>query len=288
MAPPDRRRSLRPRSLRLRLPRVRPLGLLVAVSMGALAAQLVLGRDLGPLGLVVLLVPGFAIVEALRNGPLPWADRLLAGLTAAVVIAMAAGIGTALAPRGLDASSVAVVELGALVAAVLVPGFRRRRSAVEPEAAPVARPAHAHPAPAHPAPGARPERARVLRPASLAFVVLGLVLGGAGFAVATRAEATQDFGAFVQFWSLPSSPGHAALVGVRNATGESLTCVIAIDRPGQEGAVTNVPTLADGQTFSASLPSGQASEVAPWQLILHCTGTDGQAFDRQLAIDPPR
>ena len=239
--------------------------LIILLALGALAVQLVADHPaLGVVSLILLAVPGFAITQALGPRPLSWPQVLLTTLGTSLVLAVLTGIIVAISAHGLDASSVAAVELVALSAAATIWLWRLRRREVN---------------------WARP-RIRV-GPGSLLLVVLGLALGSTGFVVATRAAQDQTYPGFVQFWSVPPTTGADALLGVRNATGLALDCQVAINRPDQLGYDWHIGAIDNGQTWLGQVPRTEVTDTRPWQISLHCAAPDGSTFDRRLSIDPP-
>jgi hypothetical protein len=247
---------------------------LIGIGLAILVGQLVLDEPIaGPLGLLGLLPAAIAIVRVLGGGSVSAPERALAVTAATLLVAVFAGIVTALSPRGLDATSVAAVELGVTVAAGVAGRLRQRPGAV-----------------------GRPRRLGrwAIRFGDIrgsagpwALIAGGALLGLAGFGLATWSAATQDYGGFVQFWSLPASAGRAATVGIMNSSGRSLTCDVAIDRPGQGPFLTHAGLVADGQGWTADLPTAQPGETAPWQVYLECTSPDANPLYRLLKIDPP-
>jgi hypothetical protein len=284
------------------------LASLIVVAGVVLVGQMVAGRDLiGPLGTLVLPVPALALAAMLGATRRAWPERLLTCLALIVALLVLAGIVAALSPRGLDARSVAAVELGLVAAAVVAwvgLGADRSRDRSDTRApASAGRQAGASAAAsagtragvsALSSPTARdgtrrrrPSRPRlVLGIGSVALVLLGLVLGGAGYAIATQAaHAAADVGV-VQFWSTPATTGREAQVGVGNQTGETLSCSVQITRRGHGTAKVTISPLAPGQSWSSGLPPADASETTLWQLDLTCTGDQGE-ITRRLLIDPP-
>jgi hypothetical protein len=242
--------------------------LIILLALGALVVQLVADDPaLGVVGLILLAVPGFAITQALGPRPRSWPQVLLTTLGTSLVLAVLTGVIVAISPYGLDASSVAAVELLALSAAATIWLWRRMRG----EMREVNR--------------ARP-RIRV-GPGSLLLVVLGLALGSTGFVVATRAAQDQTYPGFVQFWSVPPRTGAAELLGVRNATGLTLDCQVAINRPDQPEYDWHIGAIDNGRTWLGQLPRTEVTDSRPWQISLHCAAPDGSTFDRRLSLDPP-
>lgn len=239
--------------------------LIILLALGALAVQLVTDHPaLGVVGLTLLAAPGFVISQALGPRRLGWPQVLLTTLGTSLALAVLAGIIVAISPHGLDASSVAAVELVALSAAATMWLWRLMRREVN----------------------WAPPRIRV-GPGSLLLVVLGLALGSAGFVVATRAAQTQVNAGFVQFWSVPPRTGADELLGVRNATGLALDCQVAIDRPDQPEYDWHIGAIDNGQAWLGQLPRYEVTDKRPWQISLHCAAGDGSTFDRRLSIDPP-
>lgn len=250
-------------------PRPRLLPSLVVIGTALLLFQIILNRAiLGPVGLIGLMVPAIAVVRAVGGGPVGWPERVLAAIAVGMAVAVLAGVLTALSPRGLDASSVAVIELAVAAAAVLV---------VNRRAAPIA---HRH----RLAVGTLLRRRADGRAWTLA--ASGLVLALAGVAVASWAAASQQYGGYVQFWSEPATSTTAASVSVVNASGAPMSCDIAIERTGG-GEILHAGVLAEGQGWSAPLPRASAGETAPWLLDLICSSPGASPVYRQLSVDPP-
>jgi hypothetical protein len=239
--------------------------LLILVTLGLLAVQLVTNQPaLGGVGLVLLLVPGFVVSQALGPRPLGWPEGLLTTLGASLVLAVLAGIIAALLPHGLDASSVAAVELVALSAASTIWLVRLMGHDVTWG------------------------RLRIsVGPGSLLLVVVGLALGSAGFIVAVRGAQDQTYTSFVQLWSVPPTSGADQLLGVRNLTGIAVDCEAVILRPGQPEYDWHIGAVANGQSWLGPLPRRDGSSPGLWQISVHCAAPDGSTFDRRLSIDPP-
>jgi hypothetical protein len=239
--------------------------LLISLTLGLLAIQLVTDQPpLGGLGLIQLLMPGFAISQALGPRLLGWPEVLLTTLGAALALAVLSGVIAALSPRGLDASSVAAVEIVAMAVAsttwlVRLAGGDLRR--VRPRI--------------------------IVRPGSVLLLVAGLGLGSAGFIVALRGEQSEAQTSFVQLWSLPPASGGAQSLGLRNATGVGIDCQAMILRPGEPTYDLPIGAVADGQSWLGQLPQREGSGPGLWQISVHCAGADGSIFDRRLNVDPP-
>jgi len=251
------------------------------VASAVLVAQLIIGRDpLGLVGLATLIVPGIALTAALGASGASRPERLLAAVSLSLALTVLTGVVAALSPQGLDARSVAVVELGILGASFLAWLVRRweNRRRTKRVAAPAANRAGGT---------GRGHRLVGVGAGTAGLVVLGLLLGGAGYAVAARTAQTQDYGGFVQFWSTPPEPGRPPEVSVVNQTNFTLACSIEVARPGRGGASVFIDALAPGQPWVAQLPSADPGETAAWQLGLRCTGAP-DPIERRLRIDPPR
>jgi hypothetical protein len=239
--------------------------LLILVTLGLLAVQLVTNQPaLGGVGLVLLLVPGFVVSQALGPRPLGWPEGLLTTLGASLVLAVLAGIIAALMPRGLDASSVAAVELVAFSAVSTLWLLRLVGNNVH---------------------WARPRIS--VEPASLLLVVGGLALGSAGFIVAVRGAQDQTHTSFVQLWSVPPLSGGSQVLGLRNVTGLALDCQVVIDRPALPEYDWHIGAIANGQSWLGQLPRPEGSNLGSWQISARCAAPDGSTFDRRLSIDPP-
>jgi hypothetical protein len=240
--------------------------LLISLTLGLLAIQMVTNEPpFGSLGLILLVMPGFAISQALGPRPFGWPEVLLTTLGAAIVLAVLSGVIAALLPRGLTASSVAAVEIVAMSAAsttwlVRLAGGSDRTWV----------------------------RSRItVRPKSLLLVVAGLALSIAGFMVAVRGEEQDAQTSFVQLWSVSPTSGVAQTFGLRNATGVAIDCEAAILRPGEPAYDSPIGTVANGQSWLGQLPERDGSRAGLWQINVHCTGPDGTVFDRRLNINPP-
>ena len=238
--------------------------LLLVVAGAGFTAQLITGTPvLGPFGLLFLGVPGFVISQIVRPLPLSWPEVALVTLGTTLILTVLVGIVSALSPDGLDATSAAATELLALALASW---------------AFVARPSRK---------GARRARIRLqVAPASIIAATLGLILAGSGFLLATKSAQTQMDAGVMQFWSVASTPGGEALLGLRNATGASLVCSIAVSRPNQEEFHLDVGAVDDGQSWSGALPPREVSDGSRWQIALQCSGADGSAVQRRLFVDP--
>ena len=239
--------------------------LLISLTLGLLAIQLVTNQPLlGGLGLVLLLMPGFAVSQALGPRLLGWPEVLLTTLGAALALAVLSGVIAALLPPGLNASSVAAVEIVAMSVASTTWLVRLTGGDL------------------------RWVRPRItVRPGSLLLVVAGLALGSAGFIVAVRGAQDQAQTSFVQLWSLPPASGGGQTLGLRNATGVAIDCQAVILRPGEPAYNWPIGAVANGQSWLGQLPQNDGSGSGLWQISVHCTGPDGSTFDRRLNIDPP-
>jgi hypothetical protein len=248
--------------------------LVIIVAGTALAAQMVLGRDVvGPFGLLVLPAPALALAAMLGAGRRAWPERLLVCLALVVALSVLAGILAALSPKGLDARSVAAIELGLLAAAVVIGIGRGADRARSRSGSTRGR---------TPAPRGR----FVVNISSVALVLGGVALGGVAYAMATQAASAQADVGVVQFWSTPAGGGRPAQVGMANQTGGTLSCSVTITRRGHGTARVTISPLAPGQSWTSGLPSADASETALWQLDLACSGAPDQ-IQRHLLIDPP-
>lgn len=239
-----------------------------------LVAQLLLGRQpLGLAGALVLLLTGVVLMAALGVSRISRVERILAAVSLGLASTVLVGVAAALSPQGLDARSVAVVELGLLAAAFLAwvvrgSGGRRPRVRSTGDVGP-------------------PPAGRGIAGAGTVLLVgLGLALAAVGYGIATRAAHAQDYGGFVQFWSTPAASGRPAEVGIGNQTRDVLACAIEITRPAHGGASVLIDAIQPGQPRLAALPVADASETEPWQLTLRCSGA-AQPIERRLLIDPP-
>jgi hypothetical protein len=242
--------------------------LLLVVAAAGFSAQLITGRPvLGALGLLLLGVPGFVISQTARPLPVSWPEVALVTLGTTLILTILVGIVAALSPHGLDASGAAAVELVAVALAVVL--WRSARLARSREG------------------GARRAAIRIPRaPASVLVATVGLILAGSGFVVAARSAQTQEYGGFVQFWTVPSTTAGGALVGVRNATGSSIDCSISVIRPSQQPFDIPAGAVQDGQSWSGQLPPRDAGDISPWQLALRCVADDGSVVERRLFTEP--
>lgn len=244
------------------------LSVLLVVALAAFALQLAFDQPVaGVLGLLLLAVPGYAISRTIGPRPSSWPEILLVTLGATLAIAVLGGTVAGLSPAGLDARTIAIVEV-AVLAAIAIAWLRRvLRGRISLT-------------------GRLPGHRVAL--GSLFFAGLGLVLGGAGVVVATRAAQDQQRPGFVQFWSLPARPSIGASVGVRNLSGGPLACTVTIDRADRQGLEWNAGAVAQGQTVLGLLPPAEADETAPWRLELSCSGAGDAPIERQVTIEPPR
>jgi hypothetical protein len=246
---------------------VERIGLPLLLLAGAIALSLQVALDrpvLGGLGLLLFVLPGYAIVRSTGPRPLAWPEVVLAVLGATLAITVLAGVVAGLLPSGLQAGSVAILELLLLAAIAII---RLRGEGWE-------------------------ERSwrQVRRPLAIGGIVLagaGATLAAAGLGIAARAATEQAYPGFVQFWSLPPAGAAAASVGIRNLSGSPLSCGVAIDRPDRPGLTWQAGDLAPGQGVVGSLPRAEPGEAASWRLALTCVDPAGQAIERQLSILPP-
>jgi hypothetical protein len=238
--------------------------LLLVVAGAGFTAQLITGTPvLGPLGLLFLGVPGFVISQIVRPLPLSWPEVALVTLGTTVILTVLVGIVTALSPGGLDATSAAATELFAL--ALTSTAFLARSTRNRAKRAPI--------------------RIQVA-PGSIVAAALGLILAGSGFVLATRSAQTQLDASVMQFWTVASTPGGEPVLGLRNATGTSLNCSIAVSRPNQQEFHLDVGAVDDGQSWSGALPPRAVSDGSRWQIALQCSGDDGSDVQRRLFVDP--
>ena len=86
---------------------------------------------------------------------------------------------------------------------------------------------------------------------------------------------------------MPVASGSGATVGIENGLVEPVACDVTIDRPGQGAFVTHVATLQPGEQWVRALPTAEASETTPWQLVLTCTHPGGEPIVRLLTVTPP-
>lgn len=237
---------------------------IIGFGVGALAIQWITNRPaLGIAGLLLLAVPGFVISRAFGVRALDWPQILLATIGTSLVLAVLIGIVLAISPYGLNASSVAAIELLAAIAAVIPWLWYRSYGDRTPARLPIR-----------------------FAPGSLLLVSLGLGLGGAGFVVATRAADDQDYARFVQFWSVPATTGADQLMGVRNSTGFSIDCEVAIDGPHQTTYNWRIGAIDNGQAWLGQLPLAEAPDAGRLDISLHCAASDGSTFNRRLSANP--
>lgn len=240
--------------------------LLVLGAVAAFGLQLWLNQPvLGPLGLLLLAVPGYAVARTLGPRPLGWPEVLLVTLGAALALLVMVGTIAGLAPAGLSARSIAALEVTVLVTLAVALRGRTRRGELRP---------------------ARPARRLAL--SSLLLAGVGLSLGAAGVAIATRAAQDQANPGFVQFWSVPPAGGSGATANIRNAFGVPIDCTVTIDRPGLDAVTLEAGTVVPGQTVAGALPAADPGETAPWRLSLECRDGTATPIERQLNIEPPR
>lgn len=238
--------------------------LLIVLAGAGFTAQLITGTHvLGPIGLLFLGVPGFVISQTVRPLPLSWPEVALVTLGTTVILTVLVGIVTALSPGGLDATSAAATELFALGLTSWAFVARSTRS------------------------GARRAPSRIqVAPGSILVATVGLILAASGFLLAVRSAQTQLDASVMQFWSVASTELGEPVLGLRNATGTTLDCSIAVSRPNQQVFHLDVGTVDNGQTWSGALPPRDVSDGSRWQIALECTGDDGSDFQRRLFVDP--
>lgn len=239
-------------------------GLLLVVAGAGFIAQLITGKPvLGPIGLLFLGVPGFVISQTIRPLPLSSPEVALVTLGTTVILTVLVGIVSAISPRGLDATSAAATELLAIALASWA--FLARSTRSRARRAPI--------------------RIQVA-PGSILVATVGLILAGAGFLVATRSAQTQLTASVMQFWTVASAPGVGPVIGLRNATGTSLDCVIAVSRPDQQEFHLDIRAVENGQSWSGRLPPREVSDGSRWEAVLQCSGADGSDVQRRLFVDP--
>lgn len=277
----------------------------LAVTGILLAAQLVLGRTLlGGAGVAVLIVPPVVLIELLgrgvrRSGP----ERVLAAIAFALAVTVLGSVLAALAPRGLDPASVAFVELIVLGVAAArwlarapgTPASDRTSSRLGREHAHRALPASGPASAAGSASVAtrvstawrRSVPASLLAGVSGLLVVIGIVLGAAGFAIAARAAQVHDATGYLLFWSAPDVPGQGTHLGIRNGYAEQVACTLTVTRPGLPSGSVDVGTVEAGTTWQGLLGPSPTSARARWQLALTCS-LAGEPLERVLLIEPPR
>jgi hypothetical protein len=241
------------------------MAVLIVLAGCALIVQLITDRpSLGGFGLILLAVPSLVLARALGPRPLAWPQVVLVTLGGSLVLAVLTAVLTALSAHGLDASSFAAGQLLALAGAVGLWLLRVRRGESN-----VVR------------------LSLRVKPGSVVLVVVGLVLGAAGFFVAKSAAEDHAAEAFIQFWSVPPTTAGPQVIGVRNDGDLTVNCQVTIDRPDKPDIDLLVGPIDAGQAWGGSLPPKVAPDPGPWQLRLHCSTADGQTFDRRLTIDPP-
>jgi hypothetical protein len=244
------------------------IGLLLSAAPVMFALQVALDSPVaGALGLVLLATPGYAIAETIGPRPLRWPERLLVVLGATLAITVLVGIVAALAPVGLHARTVALLEVG-ILAFISIAWLRR---VVRRETGSVFRPAGS-------GIGVR----------TLLLVALGATFASTGVVIATASAENQPHPGVVQFWALPARPTVGASVGIANLSEAPLECGVTIDRPDRGALAWNPGTVAPGETVLGLLPEAERDETAPWRLALECTGGADGLIERQVSIDPPR
>jgi hypothetical protein len=243
---------------------VRVVGVVVAVFAAAVyLIQVITGRPpIGALTIALFVIPALIATVALAPSSWAWPEMTLVTLGWTLAQVTLTGLITALSPHGLNASSVAAVQLVAV--AVTTAGWLWRSR-----------------------PPRWPTLSIRLHPGSILIVAIGVALGATGIAVASQAAQEQDYETFVQFWSVPTTSGEGQLVGIRNATSLRLDCAVTLDRPSQPAYNWPVQGLNSGQAWQSQLPRSTVPTTGPWQLTLHCAGPDGSLIDRRLIIDPP-
>jgi hypothetical protein len=254
--------------------RVRPLSVVLVVTIIVLAAQVVTGGAVfGATSVPLLLVvPGYTFARIYRPGGLTWPELTIVTLGMSLTIAVIAG--TVASPLGLSARTIAAVELP-IVAVLGWLALRAPRRA------------------ARASDGTRNGTGRSAR-AGLAFVSptgvlligLGIVLGVAGFGVASTAAQQQTYADFVQFWMLPRAATNQDLLGVSSVANDPVTCQISVQRPGLATLDWPAADIAPGADWRGIFDAPTAGETGPWTATLHCVGSD-EAFDRRLTVLPP-
>lgn len=236
---------------------------LILLDLGMLIFQILTGqRIVAPLGLMHFVIPGFVFARAIEPRPLAWPQVLLTTLAATIILGVVTGIASSVGPQGLDAWSVACVQLVVLIAAAVVWFDRRIRRE------PIWR--------------RSPTR---LTLGSAVFVSLGIAFGVVGVGIATRAARDAQSSAFVQFWSVPDAAS-GDILGVRNESGMDLRCEITIDRPDRSALQVHVGVVGNSLSWAAPLPRAGGTGQGPWDISLRCEGPDGSTFERQLTIIP--
>lgn len=237
---------------------------LLVVAGAGFMVQLIADRPvLGPIGLLLLGVPGFVISQSVRPVPLSWPEVALVTLGTTLVFTVLVGIASALSPKGLGSQTAAAIELVPLGLAAAALARSRRSKA--PRAA---------------------LRSQA-RPGSVLAAAVGLALAGAAFVLATRSAQTQQQQvSVIQFWTVASATGGDPLLGLRNATGAGLDCSVAVLRPERTEVHLPVGAVDNGQSWSGELPPRDASDTSRWQISLRCVAADGSAVQRRLFVDP--
>jgi hypothetical protein len=247
---------------------------LLVVALVAFVLQLVFDQPVvGALGLVLLAVPGYAISRTVGPRPLGWPAVTFVALGSSVAITVLAGTLAGLAPAGLHARTIAIVEV-AIVAALSIAWVRRVSHGFDEGAAGAL--------------SGRPGRPARVALGTLLLGGIAVILAGTGVAVATRAARDQAHPEFVQFWSLPANESIGASVGIRNMAAAALDCVVTIDRPDRQGLTWNAGSIPPGQTALGLLPRADADETSPWRLELSCAGAGDEPIERLVSIEPPR
>jgi hypothetical protein len=247
----------------------------IVVAIVVFAAELVDGRSgLGPLALPVLLIPGLALAVALGASPRRWPERLITGAALVLVVGVLTGIVASLSSRGLNAETVAAIELLVLGVAAVIWVWRRPRTAPPVGSARLG-------------PASTSRQPTAAGAGSVAMVVLGILIGAAGFAVATRSAQAQDVAEVLQFWSVPGAGGHTD-IGIDDRSTSAVTCTVTISRVAHQPVAFQVGALAPGQQWLGQLPPADPAEVGSWHLLLSCTASSGQLIQRSLTVGPPR
>lgn len=184
--------------------------ILAVVAAGASSSALGRGPSVLPVMFaspLVLFLPGYALVEALRPPQLDLVQRLVTSIGASLAVVILIGIALNWLPGGIDRASELSSLSGITVLGVAVAWARRRRLR-------------------HAKPAGRVGQIRLgVTPGLLLACLAAIALAASGLWIARRAALHQQrIDSPTQLWLLPDSSGTRSVrVGVKNADGGGVT-----------------------------------------------------------------
>ena len=208
---------------------------------GTSAIQLGLGV------LLILVLPGYALVAGLVRGELGLIERLMLSVGASIGLAVLGGFVLNITPWGITPRSWALLLGGLTLLCCAVAAIRRR--------------------------GARPavavaQQLALPLPQALMFGLAALVLVGA-IGLARGGALQQPTASFSQFWLLPASAPRSYQVGIHNQEGVATTYTLHLTINNQPFSTLPPVTLEPGANWQTdvALPANQSIGTLEAQLF---------------------